>query len=152
MAKEQHRIIDFTNGKIYRLKPNGDCKEIGSKNSDGYLIFGLNGKMVRVHRYLYEKYHNIKLRPDEFINHKNHKRDDNRIENLEVVTLQENNQYRENVLGVHWDKIANKWQAQICFNNENKHIGYFEKFDDARKARKEAEKYYNENHGAKFNV
>jgi hypothetical protein len=152
MTKEQIRLLDFNNGIIYRYKPNGDLVKVGSKKPDGYLQFEINGKKVYVHRYLYEQYHNITLKPDEFINHKNHIRDDNRIENLEVVNNQQNSQYRENVVGVCWNKNANKWQAEIMFNYEKKHLGYFDKFDDARKSRKDAENYLNEFHGAKFNI
>lgn len=151
-AKEQIRLLDFTNGIIYRYKPSGDLVKVGNRDRNGYLLFKLNGKLVLVHRYLYEKYHNITLKPDELINHKNHIRDDNRIENLEVVSNQQNQQYRENALGVCWQKSKNKWMAYITLNYELKNLGLFDKFDDARKTRKEAEKFYNEYYGAKFNV
>lgn len=145
--------IDFYRGVIYRVnKKTFELVKTGYKSGDGYLQFKLNGKMVSVHRYIYEKYHNITLQPDQLINHKNHKRDDNRIENLEVVNSFENQQYRENVVGVYWDKSKNKYKAQIQFNNEKKSLGYFDKFEDAVRKSKETRKFYNENFGAKFNV
>ena len=153
MAKEQIRLLDFNNGIIYRYKPNGDLEKVGNKHYKGYLRFTLNRKTVFVHRYLYEKYHNVKLRPDEEINHINHNRSDNRIDNLEVVNHQKNSQYRENkTTGISWHEQSKKWRVRIGFNYKRISLGLFDKFEDAVKARKDAEKLYNEFHGAKFNV
>ena len=93
--KPQEIFCDFENGFIYRrLKKFNTYKRVGS-NSTGYLLFQLKGKTVYNHRYLYEQYHNIKLKPDEHINHINHNTQDNRISNLEVVNNQENIQYQQ---------------------------------------------------------
>ena len=55
------------------------------------------------------------------------------------------------VMGVRWNKKANKWIAGINHKGKNVHLGLFVDFNDAVKARKEAEvKYkYSENHGEK---
>ena len=43
------------------------------------------------------------------------------------------------VTGVTWDKSKEKWMAQIIFKGKSYHLGRYEKFEDAVKARKEAE-------------
>ena len=44
--------------------------------------------------------------------------------------------------GYCWNKLRNKWQAQIKINKKCIHLGYFIDKKDAIKARKEAEKKY----------
>ena len=46
------------------------------------------------------------------------------------------------VKGVAWDKGHNKFVAYINLFGKKKHLGYFEKFEDAVEARKEAEEKY----------
>jgi hypothetical protein len=41
--------------------------------------------------------------------------------------------------GVHFDKSRNKWVAFITLRKKRKHLGYYSKFEDAVKAREEAE-------------
>ena len=64
------------------------------------------------------------------VNHINHNRQDNRVENLELVTQRNNaNQKHLNSssehTGVCWQKRANKWHAQITIGGKRKHLGYF---------------------------
>jgi len=69
-----------------------------------------------------------------------------------LCTNQENNfnkgLYSHNtsgVTGVSWDKSRNKWEAHIKLNQKKKHLGRYNNFEDAVKARKEAEnKYFGE--------
>ena len=44
--------------------------------------------------------------------------------------------------GVTFDKSRNKWMAHIKLNGKHKTLGRFVKFEDAVKARKEAEEKY----------
>lgn len=49
------------------------------------------------------------------------------------------------IKGVNWDKKSNKWQAQLQINKKKVLNKYFDNFDDAVKARREAElKYFGE--------
>lgn len=149
---EKDPVCDYELGKVYRiLKENGEKVEVGSKRKDGYLEFGFEGKLILCHRYLYQKYHNIKLKKGEEINHKNHERSDNRIDNLEVLSRQNNCQYRENSKGYSWNKKLNKFEAYINFNKKI-HLGLYDNENDARIAFITKAKELNEKFGCKYNV
>ena len=76
-------------------------------------------------------------------------RNDNRKENLRIATQSQNlmnTQLRKNntsgVKGVHWRKDIEKWAATIWINKKFIALGCYEKFEDAVKARREAEEKY----------
>jgi hypothetical protein len=89
---------------------------------------------------------------DMMIDHINHDKLNNSRSNLRIVTQQQNcmnkGKHKNNtsgIIGVNWHKKYKKWVAQINLNNKKIHIGLFDNFDEACKARKEAEiKYFGE--------
>jgi len=127
----------------------------GSKTRYGYIDIRINKQMYRAHRIIWE-IHNGDI-PDGFqIDHINGVRDDNRIENLRVVTIQENRKNhrprsdnKSGKVGVYWVKSRNKWGAEIQDNKKKVLLGQFTNKTDAIKAREEAEKKYgyHVNHG-----
>ena len=81
--------------------------------------------------------------------HGRESRNDNRKYNLRIATNQENSinaglksNNTSGVTGVGWDKRYGKWQARIKKNYKSIHLGYFDAFEDAVNARKEAEEKY----------
>ena len=54
-----------------------------------YKIIRINGKPVPEHRYIMEQYLGRKLERNEVVHHKNRNRQDNRISNLQVMTVTE---------------------------------------------------------------
>jgi len=79
---------------------------------------------------------------DNVIDHKNRIKSDNRIDNLHITTQQENS-FNTDAKGYSWHKCKNKFQAYIVVNGIKKHLGYFEKEEDARNSYlKEKEKYH----------
>ncbi len=44
--------------------------------------------------------------------------------------------------GVSFNKKHNKWEAYIKFRGKQRHLGFFDKFEKAVSARKNAEEYY----------
>ena len=99
-----------------------------------YYIIKINKKVYRLSRIIY-KAHNkdwdiTDISMNNFIDHINRDSTDNRIENLRVLTNQQN-QFNRNAKGYHWNKQRNKWRAQIRINGKVKHLGYFDKEQDA---------------------
>ena len=122
---------------------------------EGYLLVTVGKKKWALHRICYAIYHGFDPYPYE-IDHINHKKNDNRICNLRLVTHQENMKNygkREDntsgVTGVSFDKFYNKWGAIISINGRKKKLGNFENKADAIAARRAAEIKcgFHKNHG-----
>ena len=87
-----------------------------------------------------------------FVDHINHKTLDNRKVNLRIVNNQTNQMNKSKqsnntsgAVGVSFHKKSNKWEAHIRVNKKKIYLGLFESFENAVKARKEAElKYFGE--------
>ena len=76
-------------------------------------------------------------------------RNDNRKNNLRIATRSENAKNSKlnanntsGVTGVGWSNYKKKWRARITINYKTVNLGWFDDFDDAVKARKEAEEKY----------
>jgi hypothetical protein len=77
--------------------------------------------------------------PDGQVDHINGVRHDNRISNLRVVPNQSEQQKNQKkpsnntsgVTGVYWGKKSRKYYAQIKYQGANKHLGYFDDFEEA---------------------
>ena len=59
------------------------------------------------------------------------------VEMLRKNPVRSNN--RSGVTGVDWRKRSRRWRASICFKGTRYNLGEYEKFEDAVRARKEAE-------------
>ena len=97
----------------------------------GYAARGYNKKYM--HRVILERYNfNLGQRYINEIDHINHNGLDNRKSNLRLATIsqnQQNSQIKRNnksgYKGVVFRKDANKWRAQIGFNEKTFCLGYF---------------------------
>ena len=89
---------------------------------------------------------------DKQVHHKNHKKNDNRKQNLQLCTNKENSRHKKKmksntsgVIGVSWSSNVNKWHAQIMVDYNNINLGYFEDIDEAKQAYNTAKyKYFGE--------
>ena len=96
-------------------------------------------------------FHNIVM-GNKSIDHKNHKKYDNRKSNLRKASASQNqmnatkrSDNTSGFTGVSWDKNKNKWIAYIAINGKQEYLGAFNKKENAINARKEAEdKYFGE--------
>jgi hypothetical protein len=127
---------------------------LASVTSHGYLCgrFADFGKLY-AHRVVFFLLHG--RWPSE-IDHINGDTFDNRAANLREVSHTDNNRNmkkgRNNtsgVVGVEYLDYVGRWRARIKVDQKNIYLGYFDCFDDAVFARKEAEKTFNfhPNHG-----
>lgn len=87
--------------------------------------------------------------PVEFVDHIHHVKTDCRKNELRIVTCSQNQMNRtigknnmSGFTGVSWHKKCNKWIAQIGVGGCLLYLGMFKNFDDAIKARKNAEQEY----------
>lgn len=121
------------------------------ENKDGYIItlININGKRTTLFM------HNVVMNNNDkklFVDHKNHCKYDNRKSKLRFCEHYQNcmNRNMDNlgankVVGVTFCTNISKWRARIGYKGKRITLGFFANFDDAVKARKEAEeKYFSE--------
>jgi len=116
-------------------------------DKDGYLMTMIKQKNVKMHRLI------MNCPKDLEVDHIGHREDgsgtenDNRKANLRICEHYKNCSNRlsgkntSGVIGVNWSS-TNKWKSSISVNRNTITLGYFENFEDAVKARKEAEEKY----------
>lgn len=130
-------LFEYKDGQLIRritTHYNSVAGDIaGSKTKTGYKIVSVKGKQYYIHRLVWI-YHNGDIPKGIEIDHINGVRDDNRIENLRLVTHQENQFNLSKVKGYYKDSRRNKWYAKICINKKSKWLGYFDNMKDAKNA------------------
>ena len=126
----------------------------GYINPEGYRQIGIDHKYYKAHRLAWFYVH--KEWPIDQLDHINHKKDDNRIDNLREVSNQENHKNlgrrSDNIsgcAGVGWYGRKNKWVARIQVGDKRICLGYFVDLAEAILAREAATiKYgFHKNHG-----
>ena len=118
-------VLGLKKGKF--LKPDTD--------KDGYKIIALSKrplqKKFKVHRLVYYTFFPDADRTKQ-INHLDKNKANNKLWNLETVTLRENNTHRfadkstsSRYRGVTRDERYGVWRAQVQINKVKKHLGHF---------------------------
>jgi len=116
-------------GRIYKYK--NDMRKntcIGGRTTNG-------GKTYKWHRVIY-KLHNPEWNIDDnskcnIIDHIDGDSLNNNIENLRVVTHQQN-QFNTKCKGYSWHKASNKWRVRITLNGKEIYGGLFINEEDAK--------------------
>lgn len=120
----------------------------------GHKMGAVLGVHVTAHRVAWAIHYGIW--PEGWIDHINGDPTDNRIANLRIVNAQGNarncarsRRNKSGVTGVCWTPGMAKWHAQIYHAGANRHLGWFDDFAEAVRARADAEKQfgYHPNHG-----
>lgn len=128
----------------------------GAMSDKGYLRAQLFGKIIPLHRLAWLYVHG---EWPEQIDHINHQRSDNRIANLRDITQAANCRNRQahkrnksGYGGVCRHRANNTWIASIGRAKEKIYLGSFATFEDAVRARKQAEREleYHPNHGLRI--
>lgn len=122
-----------------RFSRGGRAEFSGRVDHKGYLRTQVCGFPVLCHRLAWLMHYGEW--PDGEIDHVNGNRQDNRITNLRVCSHPQNNHNQplrrtntSGVKGVHFNKKAKKWHAQICLNYKIHHVGLFDELCDAEAA------------------
>jgi hypothetical protein len=138
-AQDQLRdLFDYENGQLVWKNPPKKSSHLtgkiaGTIHKSGYRQIRIDGVGYPAHRIIWI-YHNGSINDDLQIDHINGNKDDNAIENLRLVTAQQNcyNRSRLNAKGYTWSKRDNKWQAGIWLNGKLKYLGLFISEQEAR--------------------
>ena len=138
ILKEKGYTYNPETGKIFGLYG----KEIISKSKSGYIQLFLKidkPYLLYAHHFAwYMVYGNTDF---EILDHINRNKSDNSIDNLRIVTSQQNH-FNINAKGCSWDKRRNKWQSQIHIDDKTIYVGAFNTEQEAHKAYLEAKKKY----------
>ena len=154
---------DRATGKLYwKIRPSHVVKpgdEAGSVGTEGYVDVGFAGRLYKAHRIIWDMINpDDKLTPNHQIDHINHIRTDNRIENLRKVHHCDNAKNKSmrvdntsGVAGVYYDRTNRKWRARIRASGTTICLGRYDSLEEAACARQKAEEIYgfHKNHGVK---
>lgn len=125
-----HHFKNLTSQKKWNTRYAG--KVAGTFDHEGYVLVGVGGVLMKAHRVVWAISHGSW--PSGCIDHINHDRADNRLENLRVVSRSENNRNmaaRSAHPGVRWRARTSKWLASIRANGKQVHIGSFATLEEA---------------------
>lgn len=152
--KELKRLLHYDpeTGIFVRLIATTNNIKIGDVpgyiNKSGYRLIRINGK-----RYFASRLAHLYMEgyfPEHEIDHRDRDRSNDAWENLRHVNRVCNmrnqkirNTNKSGITGVGWFKRDNKWRSRIMIFGKENHLGYYQNFIDAVKARWEAEKQYN---------
>jgi len=139
-----NELFTYEDGRLYWAVTRGTVKagsRAGGPVGNGYRRVGVGGKSLREHRIIYEMF-NGPIPEGMDIDHINGVRDDNRIENLRVVTRSENHHNRKEVRGFCFDKREGKFRAEIMADGKKINLGFHETEELARAAYLEAKAKY----------
>jgi hypothetical protein len=150
-------IYDQTTGVFTRAKAvNGRTKKgeiAGRKNADGYVVISVDNVTHVAHRLAFLWVTGEHPSHELQVDHINGKRDDNRWENLRLVTANENQHNRHHAdifhgrtskrLGVCFkDRGRNRWEANIRVGGKLIYLGRYANEDEAANAYMKAKAYY----------
>jgi len=132
--------VKLVEGEIYSYIKHHKCKDYrwyllkGCVKNTGYRAVTINKKLYQYHRVVY-KLHNPEWNIEESstnnsIDHIDRNKLNNNIENLRLVTHQQN-QWNNGGKCYYWHKSANKWQVRIQLNGNKIYGGLFEDEEDA---------------------
>ena len=117
-------LFNYKNGALYwnfQVRPYQDLnKEAGTTEKDGYRRLMYKGVTYPVHRVIWIMHYGD-IPKNHVIDHLNHKRADNRIENLRIATQSQNELNKPNTKGYFHCKKTGKYRAYI----QRTHLGYY---------------------------
>jgi hypothetical protein len=130
-------LMVYRCGDVYRLLKNGDWRLVANtaNNGVGYNQVSCGYKLFYRHRIIAYAYLGLDI--DDLtkqIDHINGIRQCNNVDNLRIVSAQENQHNHTKAKGYTWCKAYNKWKAKISLNNKTINLGYYNTPEEAREA------------------
>lgn len=152
-------MLEYRDGELYWKKPNSNRLKVGEVagciEAKGYRVIMVKGKKYKTHKLVWLMFHGTLPAT---LDHINGIKSDNRVENLRLSSISENNQNctlrkdnRSGVKNVCLHKGTGKWGVSLSVRGQAKHFGLFEDLELAALVAYEArEKYHGKfaNHGA----
>lgn len=129
------RLVVNRTGDVYGLKSNGNIRIIPNVANDktGYSRIRCGNKITKRHRIIAYTYLGLDLEnPKQQIDHIDGNKLNNSLDNLRVVTHQQNQWNQTKAKGYYFNKPSKKWKAQIRLNSKNIHLGLYETESEAR--------------------
>tara|TARA_R110000868_G_scaffold104681_1_gene288557 strand:+ start:141 stop:623 length:483 start_codon:yes stop_codon:yes gene_type:complete len=130
----------YSDGRVERKKQDARIRNPKWKllkstpTKDGYLRIQID-KRVYVHRVIASCFLNLDMEnSEEYVDHRDGVRSNNRIGNLRVVSHQENTWNHTHAKGYSYYKRDNIWTAQIHVDGKKIHLGRFDTEDEAHQA------------------
>jgi hypothetical protein len=134
-----NRFGDLWRWKRTSNRSHTKFMKIVTKPSRGYIHPKINGKHVKQHRIIAAAFLGLDITDLKIqVDHINGIRHDNRLENLRLVTNQQNSFNQTKAKGYGWNKQLRKWRAGIGVDGKSQHLGYFDTEEEARDAYLEA--------------
>ena len=138
------KLLVFKSGTIYRWFCNKYWKLVRNtiNHSCGYNRILINSNMISRHRIMCFTFKNLDINNKaRQIDHIDGNRINNKLDNLRIVSNQENCMNQTRAKGYTYNKNIKKWQAYIRFNKLI-HLGLFKTEEDAHNAYLNAKKKY----------
>lgn len=139
-----HELFEYKEGKLYRKTQQGNAFGVGSIcgyiTDKGYIRMEINGKAYQVHRIIYQMHYGHISRNLQ-IDHINGVRDANRIENLRLVTNDEN-QWNKHCHKGYCQRENGTYRVEVRVNNKRINIGSFKTEEEAKAAYIKAKEQY----------
>ena len=140
------KLFAYRNGMILRYSDKGGkhlikgWSEAKGSIYNGYISIFLNGKKNLKHRIVGYSFLGLDIdNPKQQIDHIDRNKLNNNMNNLRIVTSQEN-MFNRNAKG--YNKKGKKYQANIKINNKTIYLGTFDTEEEARNAYLEAKEKY----------
>lgn len=130
-----------------RWRVSRGCALAGNRcgwvDGDGYRYIGISGSLFQEHRLLFFYFNGYM---PALVDHEDRDTSNNLSANLRDANKALNSINRgkqanntSGVRGVGWSKASGKWRAYIKHNGKDIHLGVYDDFEQAAKARKDAE-------------
>lgn len=139
------RLVVNRMGEVYGLKADGNMRLIENVANDktGYSRILCGSKMTKRHRIIAYTYLGLDLEnPKQQIDHIDGNKLNNSLDNLRVVTHQQNQWNQTKAKGYYFNKASQKWKAQITLNRKEIYLGYYETESEAHTAYLKAKLIY----------